>query len=807
MKVERDRPSGSSISIAVLFSIQSAVALGQVHFTGFNLQKTCPISATPGQAFQCQVLVRNNDDQHGVANLAVTNQVPYPGGTTTSIPCLQNGAPVTSLGALGSGSETCTGAIDEVGPACATNGLYFDQVVVTATDADPGQYNGLPVSSSVTNAVSVPSCGAHVTGFNMTKTCPISVASGASFQCTFTVENNDDQHGVSNLAVANTVPYPGGSTTPVACLRNGNPVTSLGVAGTATDSCAGSIDETAPVSCSGTVNYVDQVSASGTDAGTGVLVNASATNAVPVQPRGSGAPGPHVTGFNMQLNCPIQVASGADFQCSYVIQNSDTQHEALNLSFTSRFPLSGGTNVPQSCLQNGTPVTTLGWKGSATDTCTGTVNVTAPVNCSGTTQNFAGQLQAAGIDGCFGFAVNATVTNAVPVAPQACTLPTPSGTDVAVDFGKVSVVFDAVSANGGSTTINPIDPATAGTLPAGGYTISGLGIAYEITTTAPFSPPITVGFVLPGTVDLVTFNALRVLHGEGSGSLVDRTYFSPAGCVDAPGSPCPAPNFATRTIYAQVDSLSPLLIASFAAPSVQTITVPADPVAVGTTVSVEGTFTDPGTHTATWAWGDGTTSPGTVVESGGFGTVTGSHVYTAAGVYRLTLTVTDEGGAQGEKVSDFLVVYDPSGGFVTGAGWISSPAGAYAADVSLAGKASFGFVSKYVRNATVPSGDTQFQFASANFRFDSDAYEWMVISGAKARYRGVGKVNGSGSYGFELTAWDGQVSGGGNVDRFRVKIWDVNHGNGVVYDNQMGAVDGADPTTALGGGSIVIHKK
>ena len=75
----------------------------------------------------------------------------------------------------------------------------------------------------------------------------------------------------------------------------------------------------------------------------------------------------------------------------------------------------------------------------------------------------------------------------------------------------------------------------------------------------------------------------------------------------------------------------------------------------------------------------------------------------------------------------------------------------------------------------------------------------------KPGIRGVGTVNGVGGYGFELTAWDGQVPGGGGVDRFRIKIWFGNPGN-VIYDNLMNAADGADPTTALGGGSIQIHK-
>jgi hypothetical protein len=44
------------------------------------------------------------------------------------------------------------------------------------------------------------------------------------------------------------------------------------------------------------------------------------------------------------------------------------------------------------------------------------------------------------------------------------------------------------------------------------------------------------------------------------------------------------------------------------------------------------------------------------------------------------------------------------------------------------------------------------------------------------------------------------------VDRFRIKIWDKDNGDAIVYDNQMDAADDADPTTVIGGGSIVIHK-
>ncbi|HET9809518.1 MAG TPA: hypothetical protein VFQ66_07445, partial [Candidatus Limnocylindria bacterium] len=136
---------------------------------------------------------------------------------------------------------------------------------------------------------------------------------------------------------------------------------------------------------------------------------------------------------------------------------------------------------------------------------------------------------------------------------------------------------------------------------------------------------------------------------------------------------------------------------------------------------------------------------------------------------------------------------------------IASPAGAYVADPSLTGRASFGFVSRYQRDQSVPSGSTQFQFQAADLSFKSMSYDWLVIAGARAQYKGVGTINGSGDYGFMLTAVDGQTSGGGGTDRIRIKIWHRATGD-VVYDNQVGAEDEALPSTVLGGGSIVIHQ-
>jgi hypothetical protein len=90
----------------------------------------------------------------------------------------------------------------------------------------------------------------------------------------------------------------------------------------------------------------------------------------------------------------------------------------------------------------------------------------------------------------------------------------------------------------------------------------------------------------------------------------------------------------------------------------------------------------------------------------------------------------------------YVVVYDPSAGFVTGGGWINSPTGAYRVNQSLVGKATFGFNAKYQKGANVPDGQTECQCDVASFNFHSTDYQWLVLSGSKAQFRGTGNVNG-----------------------------------------------------------------
>lgn len=231
---------------------------------------------------------------------------------------------------------------------------------------------------------------------------------------------------------------------------------------------------------------------------------------------------------------------------------------------------------------------------------------------------------------------------------------------------------------------------------------------------------------------------------------------------------------------------------------------------IGTSVNFTGGFSGDNcnSHTATWTF-DNISQTGTVNEANG--TVTTNYTFTSAGVYLVSLTVNNACGGTGiaTTVGDLMamvVIYDPDGGFVTGGGWINSPIGAYTPNPNLTGRASFGFTSKYQRGANVPTGNTEFQFRVADFNFKSTSYDWLVVGGARAQYKGSGTVNNSGNYGFLLTAIDGQINGGGGQDKFRIKIWDKNT-NVVIYDNQIGTPDGTDPTTVIGGGSIIIHRQ
>ena len=205
-----------------------------------------------------------------------------------------------------------------------------------------------------------------------------------------------------------------------------------------------------------------------------------------------------------------------------------------------------------------------------------------------------------------------------------------------------------------------------------------------------------VGF--PGTVTLGTANLVG-----GMATLSPVTLAFGQHVVTATYNPWVAPANFSGSVSAANDAPE-ALITGPATGSINPINVP---------FNFIGTFTDgtTGTRSAAWSF-DGTSSIlGGVVGSSSPWSVTGSKAFSTPGVYSVVLTADD--GLGGISIVDsngglkeMVIAYDANGGFVTGGGWINSPAGAYVADASLVGKANFGFVSKDKKGASIPEGET-----------------------------------------------------------------------------------------------------
>ena len=237
---------------------------------------------------------------------------------------------------------------------------------------------------------------------------------------------------------------------------------------------------------------------------------------------------------------------------------------------------------------------------------------------------------------------------------------------------------------------------------------------------------------------------------------------------------------------------------------------------VGTSSTCTATVTD------TQAAGTGTPPTGTVTftfANSTTGTTTQSCPLSASGARASSCSVTYSspvpavvtvtaayGGSNVHLASNsnaepvFVVFYDPNGGFVTGGGWINAPTGSctgagttYSCSPLLTGKANFGFVSKYKKGANVPEGNTEFQFHAAGLNFKSTAFEWLVVAGSKAQFKGSGTINGNGNYTFQLFANDNSPG----TDEFRIKIWETVSGL-MIFDNKT--------DQGISGGSIVVHK-
>ena len=123
--------------------------------------------------------------------------------------------------------------------------------------------------------------------------------------------------------------------------------------------------------------------------------------------------------------------------------------------------------------------------------------------------------------------------------------------------------------------------------------------------------------------------------------------------------------------------------------------------------------------------------------------------------------------------------------------------------------AKFEGVLRPIEPASLPAGKARFKFKAGGLDFRADGYEQFVVYGPLAMLKGTGRIKRADPYGFLIVVLDAQLTSSAGADRFRIKIWDKNNGDAVLYDSQIGCSDlsdGATPCRTLVGGSIDIGK-
>ncbi|MFC4069787.1 family 43 glycosylhydrolase [Actinoplanes subglobosus] len=198
-----------------------------------------------------------------------------------------------------------------------------------------------------------------------------------------------------------------------------------------------------------------------------------------------------------------------------------------------------------------------------------------------------------------------------------------------------------------------------------------------------------------------------------------------------------------------------------------TVTVPGGhpapdaPIATKTEIVRKVPVRDAGADTlsCTATWGDGSTSAGVVAA----GVCTVRHTYTAAGLYRPSVTVGDDDGATASGVLPFVDVYQPKAGYVAGSGW--------------SGTTDFAFLAR--------SGKTSGKawISAPKGVFESSNLTPALVCGPAGLLLGTGTWNGVSGYSVLVTAVDGRK------DRIYLRVWQTRTGK-VVHEVSDANLDG-----------------
>lgn len=190
-------------------------------------------------------------------------------------------------------------------------------------------------------------------------------------------------------------------------------------------------------------------------------------------------------------------------------------------------------------------------------------------------------------------------------------------------------------------------------------------------------------------------------------------------------------------------------------------------------------------------------------------------------LYTITTTCTDASGNVVTKTSTVFVPPNQKGVWsvvsvpttITNLKTVAAPAApltsTYTTGPVMLGVVNFDFSSKVLKPTETKKsaqGENLVNFILGDLEFNALNYDFRELAGPRTQFKGFGKVNNEAGYKYLLTVVDGQAPKGGGVDKFRLKIWKDKTGE-VVFDNQTGDPDDADPTTPIADSKSISFPK
>ena len=230
------------------------------------------------------------------------------------------------------------------------------------------------------------------------------------------------------------------------------------------------------------------------------------------------------------------------------------------------------------------------------------------------------------------------------------------------------------------------------------------------------------------------------------------------------------------------------------------------PSGVTVDLTADITYADPGdTHTCGVDWQVAGTV-GTVTESNGNGTCAASFALTAVGSYVITVTVIDPmGGTAMDSVTVTVVAAPPApaptGGTMLAEGQIRLQPGAYPDRPQRQGRVTFAVIARTSAENGRLRARSRILMHAAGLNFLATSFQSLVVDGCRGTLTGQGRVNGRGSYGFEVIGIDASQPGCGTADRIRIRIWRENR---VLMDTEPVVTQSNDPTTTLERGRVIV---